>query len=293
MEKKEPKVVVNHLTKKFGDLLVLDDLNFEVQEGEFLCIVGPTGCGKTTFLNSLTRLYEPTAGEILVNGIPVDPKKQNISYIFQEYSSFPWLTVEQNVRFGLEIKRVPKEEADARVEEMLDIVGLTKFRGYYPSQLSISMLQRVAIARAFATKPELLLMDEPYGQLDIDLRFKLEDELLKLWKKTGTTVLLVSHSMEDIAKYANRVLVMSNKKIAMYDTVEKIFARAPELLELGLSVPQVTKIFLKLREMGVDVPADVYTIPYAVKTLLEAKRRRDAGESLVLPRSAAQKGGAV
>ena len=106
-------------------------------------------------------------------------------------------------------------------------------------------------------------------------------------------MLLVSHSMEDIAKYANRVLVMSNKKIAMYDTVEKVFARAPELLELGLSVPQVTKIFLKLREMGVDVPADVYTIPYAVKTLLEAKRRHDAGESLVLPRSAAQKGGAV
>jgi len=106
-------------------------------------------------------------------------------------------------------------------------------------------------------------------------------------------VLLVSHSMEDIAKYANRVLVMSNKKIAMYDTVEKVFARAPELLELGLSVPQVTKIFLKLREMGVDVPADVYTIPYAVKMILEAKRRRDAGESLVLPREAKQKGGAA
>ena len=112
-------------------------------------------------------------------------------------------------------------------------------------------------------------------------------------KKTGTTVLLVSHSMEDIAKYANRVLVMSNKKIAMYDTVEKVFARAPELLELGLSVPQVTKIFLKLREMGVDVPADVYTIPYAVKMILEAKRRREAGESLVLPREAKKKGGAA
>ena len=104
---------------------------------------------------------------------------------------------------------------------------------------------------------------------------------------------LVSHSMEDIAKYANRVLVMSNKKIAMYDTVEKVFARAPELLELGLSVPQVTKIFLKLREMGVDVPADVYTIPYAVKMILEAKRRREAGESLVLPREAKKKGGAA
>ena len=93
MANKEPKVKVQNLTKKFGDLLVLDNLNFEVEEGEFLCIVGPTGCGKTTFLNSLTRLYEPTSGEILVNGIPVDPKKQNISYIFQEYSSFPWLFV--------------------------------------------------------------------------------------------------------------------------------------------------------------------------------------------------------
>ena len=109
----------------------------------------------------------------------------------------------------------------------------------------------------------------------------------------GTTVLLVSHSMEDIAKYADRVLVMSNKKIAMYDTVENVFARAPELLALGLSVPQVTKIFLKLREMGVDVPADVYTVPYAVKMILEAKKRRDAGESLVLPRVDAKKGGAA
>ena len=151
MANKEPKVKVQNLTKKFGDLLVLDNLNFEVEEGEFLCIVGPTGCGKTTFLNSLTRLYEPTAGEILVNGIPVDPKKQNISYIFQEYSSFPWLTVEQNIHFGLEIKKTPKAEADANVEEMLDIVGLTKFRNYYPSQLSISMLQRrmkIGYARA-------------------------------------------------------------------------------------------------------------------------------------------------
>ncbi len=157
MANQEPKVRVEHLTKRFGDLLVLDDLNFEVQEGEFLCIVGPTGCGKTTFLNSLTRLYEPSAGDILVNGVPVDPKKQNISYIFQEYSSFPWLTVEQNIRFGLEIKRVPKAEADASVEEMLEIVGLEQFRDYYPSQLSISMLQRVAIARAFATRCSMLI----------------------------------------------------------------------------------------------------------------------------------------
>jgi energy-coupling factor transport system ATP-binding protein len=103
-------------------------------------------------------------------------------------------------------------------------------------------------------------------------------------KKTGTTVLLVSHSMEDIAKYANKVLVMAERRVVMYDTVSRVFARAPELLDLGLSVPQVTKIFLKLREMGLDVPTDVYTIPYAVKAILAAKARRDAGESLVLPR---------
>ena len=124
-------------------------------------------------------------------------------------------------------------------------------------------------------------------------RDEILSEVKDYHKKTGTTVLLVSHSMEDIAKYADKVLVMSRKKIAMYDTVEKVFARAPELLELGLSVPQVTKIFLKLREMGVDVPADVYTIPYAVKMILAAKARRDAGEPLVLPRDEDQKGGAA
>ena len=141
--------------------------------------------------------------------------------------------------------------------------------------------------------PKNMGLDEPAAGLDPEGRDDILSEVKEYHKKTGTTVLLVSHSMEDIAKYANRVLVMSNKKIAMYDTVEKVFARAPELLELGLSVPQVTKIFLKLREMGVDVPADVYTIPYAVKMILEAKRRREAGESLVLPREAKKEGGAA
>ncbi len=180
MNQQDSKVKVINLTKKFGDLLVLDNLNFEVKDGEFLCIVGPTGCGKTTFLNTLTKLYTPTKGEILVNGVPVDPKTQNISYIFQEYSAFPWLTVKENVKWGLKIKKVPEKEAEENTLEMLDMVGLTKFQDYYPNQISVSMLQRVVIARAFATKPELLLMDEPYGQLDIDLRFRLEDELLKL-----------------------------------------------------------------------------------------------------------------
>lgn len=244
MGNKEPKVRVEHLVKRFGDLLVLNDLNFSVEEGEFLCIVGPTGCGKTTFLNSLTRLYEPTSGEIYVDGVPVNPKVQNISYIFQEYSAFPWLTVEQNVRYGLKIKRFPKAEADRNTEEMLEIVGLTKFRNYYPDQLSTSMLQRVAIARAFATKPELLLMDEPYGQLDIDLRFKLEDELIKLWQHTGTTVLFITHNIEEAVYLSQKLMVLTNKPTSVKTVIDNPLPRPRDVTD---------KDFVKLRNEVTDL----------------------------------------
>ena len=188
----EYKVVVKNLTKKFGDLLVLDDLSFHVRKNEFLCIVGPTGCGKTTFLNSLSRLYDVTSGEILINGEAVDLKRHNIAYIFQEYSNMPWLTIRQNVEFGLRIKHMPEDYIKEQTEYFLDMVGLTKFQEYYPRQLSASMLQRASIARAFAVRPEVLLMDEPYGQLDVELRFKLEDELIRLWREVGTTVIFIT-----------------------------------------------------------------------------------------------------
>ncbi|MBR2001382.1 MAG: ABC transporter ATP-binding protein, partial [Firmicutes bacterium] len=202
----EYKVQVRNLTKKFGDLLVLDDISFDVKENEFLCIVGPTGCGKTTFLNSLSKLYDITAGEILINGEPVDLKKHNIAYIFQEYSNFPWLTIRENVEFGLRIKKMPEAEIKERVDYFLDMVGLKKFQDYYPDQLSASMLQRAAIARAFAVKPEVLLMDEPYGQLDIELRFKLEDELIRLWREVGTTVIFITHNIEEAVYLSERIL---------------------------------------------------------------------------------------
>jgi len=130
------KIKVRNLTKRFGDLLVLDNMSFDVKEGEFLCVVGPTGCGKTTFLNSLTKLYEPTSGEILIHDEPVHLGKHDISYIFQEKSTMPWLTVEKNISFGLEIKRRPKKEISEAVDEMLELVGLTKFRHYYPPELA-------------------------------------------------------------------------------------------------------------------------------------------------------------
>lgn len=207
----EHKVQVNHLTKKFGNLLVLDDISFNVKENEFLCIVGPTGCGKTTFLNSLSKLYDITAGEILINGESVDLKKHNIAYIFQEYSNMPWLTIRQNVEFGLRIKKLPEAEIKERTDYFLNMVGLSKFQDYYPKQLSASMLQRAAIARAFAVKPEVLLMDEPYGQLDIELRFKLEDELIRLWREVGTTVIFITHNIEEAVYLSGRILVLTNK----------------------------------------------------------------------------------
>lgn len=214
------KVKVRNMTKKFGDLLVLNDVSFDVRKGEFLCIVGPTGCGKTTFLNCITKLYEPTSGEILVNNEPVNLKKHNVAYIFQEYSTMPWLSVEQNVAFGLEIKGVDKKTIEKEVSEVLEIVGLTDYRNYYPVELSTSMIQRVVIARAFATKPELLLMDEPYGQLDVELRFKLEDELLKLWRKTGTTVLFITHNIEEAVYLSENILVLTNKPTTIKKRLE-------------------------------------------------------------------------
>ena len=209
--KEKIKVKVRNLTKKFDDLLVLDDMTFDIMQGELLCVVGPTGCGKTTFLNSLTKLYDITSGEILVNDEPVDLKKHNIAYIFQETSTMPWLTVEQNVSFGLDIKKVPAAQARQAVDEVLEIVGLTEFRKSYPSQLSASMLQRVVIARAFATKPELLLMDEPYAQLDIELRYKLEDELVRLQERTGTTVVFITHNVEEAVYLGEKIMVLTNK----------------------------------------------------------------------------------
>ena len=153
------KIKVDHLTKKFGDLLVLDDISFEVKKGEFVCVVGPTGCGKTTFLNLLTRIYQPSSGELYIDGEPADPKRHNISFAFQEPSALPWLTVAENLEFGLKIKKVPKEEREKRVNRILKLLGMENLRNAHPKQLSVSEEQRVIIGRAFSTYPDLLLMD--------------------------------------------------------------------------------------------------------------------------------------
>ena len=303
----EPILQIEHLTHTYSagtpfQRSAVDDMNLSVMDGEFLGIIGHTGSGKSTLIQHLNGLLKPTSGRILLQGkdIWAEPKKIRdvrfqVGLVFQypEYQLFEE-TVYKDIAFGPKNMGLDEEDIDRRVRSAAAFVGLTEaMLDKSPFELSGGQKRRVAVAGVMAMKPRILVLDEPAAGLDPEGRDDILSEVKEYHKKTGTTVLLVSHSMEDIAKYANRVLVMSNKKIAMYDTVEKVFARAPELLELGLSVPQVTKIFLKLREMGVDVPADVYTIPYAVKMILEAKRRREAGESLVLPREAKKEGGAA
>jgi len=239
----ESKIRVDHLSKRFGDLLVLNDLNFEIQKGEFVCVVGPTGCGKTTFLNLLTRIYTPSEGDLYIDGEPADPKKHNISFAFQEPSAMPWLNVRKNLEFGLKIKRIPRKEINHRIDRILKLLGLEDFQNAFPRELSVSSEQRVIIGRAFSTYPDLLLMDEPYGQMDIKMRFYLEDEILKLWKEFDSTVLFITHNIEEAVYLAEKVIILSNKP-----TVIK------EVVNINLSHPRdvTSEEFIKLRKYITD-----------------------------------------
>ena len=214
------KVEVKNLTKKFGDLLVLDDMSFHIRKGEFVCVVGPTGCGKSTFLNCLTRIHMPTSGDLYIDGSPADPKKHNISFVFQEPSALPWLTVEDNIAYGLKIKKLPKEEIKKRVDQILDLMGLQEFRKAYPGELSVSAEQRIIIGRSLAMQPDLLLMDEPYGQMDVKMRFYLEDEVIRLWKELGSTVIFITHNIEEAVYLAEKVMILTNKPAKIKEEVK-------------------------------------------------------------------------
>ena len=213
------KVEVKNLTKRFGDLLVLDNMSFNIRKGEFVCVVGPTGCGKSTFLNCLTRIHMPSEGDLFIDGVPADPRKHNISFVFQEPSALPWMTVEENIAYGLKIKMLPKDEIDERVNQILDLMGLQEFRKSYPGELSVSAEQRIIIGRSFAMRPDLLLMDEPYGQMDVKMRFYLEDEVIRLWKELGSTVIFITHNIEEAVYLAEKVMILTNKPAKIKEEV--------------------------------------------------------------------------
>ena len=203
------KIQVNNLTKRFGDLTVLDGINFNIKEGELLAIVGPTGCGKTTFLNTLSKLMPATEGEILIDGEEANPKKHNISYVFQEPTCLPWRTVRENVAYGMEVKGVGKEEREARATQIMDLVGLSSCADLYPNQVSASMMQRIAVSRAFAVNPDLLLMDEPFAALDVGLKHELYGLLREQVAQRGTAVLMITHDLMEAVRLADRIVVMT------------------------------------------------------------------------------------
>ena len=262
----------------------LEDVSFSVQEGEFVGIIGSTGSGKSTLITHFNGILKPTSGQILIDGQDIWAKHSDIrqfrfmvGLVFQypEYQLFEE-TIYKDIAFGPKNMGLDEAEIDRRVRRAAAFTGLTEeYLQRSPFELSGGQKRRVAIAGVLAMEPRSLVLDEPAAGLDPEGRDMILSQIKQYHKETGTTVLLVSHSMEDIAKYADKVLVMNQKKIAMYDQVDKVFARADELLSLGLSVPQVTKIFLKLRQMGLDFPQDVYTVPYAVKTILQAKQAHD------------------
>ena len=277
-------IETQHLTHIYGAgmpdaTVALEDVSFSVEAGDFVGIIGSTGSGKSTLISHFNGLLKPTSGKILVDGedIWADPSQIRkfrflVGMVMQypEYQLFEE-TVYKDIAFGPKNMGLSEQEIDRRVHRAAEFCGLpADYLNRSPFELSGGQKRRVAIAGVLAMEPRILVLDEPAAGLDPEGRDTILSQIRQYHQDTGTTVLLVSHSMEDIARYANRVLVMDQRKVAMYDDVEKVFARAPELLELGLSVPQVTKIFLKLREMGLDIATDVYTTPYAVKTVLKA-----------------------
>ncbi|GAB4437208.1 MAG: ABC transporter ATP-binding protein [Cyanobacteria bacterium J069] len=210
-----PKLEVCRVSKSYSvqgkALQVLDEINLELFPREFVCLVGSSGCGKSTLLNIVAGLVPPSSGEVRVDGLVVPGPGADRGMVFQSYTLYPWLTVAQNVAFGLHLQKMPKAQQQERIAYYLNTVGLTNFAGAYPKQLSGGMKQRVAIARALATEPEVLLMDEPFGALDAQTKEQMQQFLQNLWQQTHITVLMITHDVEEAIYLSQRVHVMSSR----------------------------------------------------------------------------------
>ncbi len=202
-------ISLSYKTSAGRRLLALDDIELKVRPGEFLCVVGPSGCGKSTLLHLVAGLLQPTSGQVLVDDNLVDGPGTDRILIFQELGLFPWLTVRQNVEFGLKMKGLSKGDREEKVDYYLRLVHLAQFKDSYTHQLSGGMRQRVALARALATEPDVLLMDEPFAALDAQTRDLLHDELERIWAETGRTIIFVTHNVREAVRLGDRVALLT------------------------------------------------------------------------------------
>jgi ABC-type Fe3+/spermidine/putrescine transport system ATPase subunit len=202
---------LENLTKKFGTLTAVDRVNLEIEEGEFICFLGPSGCGKTTVLRMVTGFETVTEGNVIFDGKVINdliPQKREFGIVFQSYALFPNMTVEENIAFGLKVRKMPKKAIAERLDQMLDLVGLRDWRTLYPAQLSGGQQQRVALVRALAPNPQVLLLDEPLSALDAKIRVRLRAEIKRLQQELKKTMIYVTHDQEEALSIADKVVVM-------------------------------------------------------------------------------------
>ncbi len=243
MEPKKSKITVKNVNRSFasprGDRIdALDHINFEIEDayskegrdiGEFRVLLGPSGCGKSTLLRLIAGLDHPDSGEILVNDLPVHAPGKDRGMVFQKYTSFPWLSVADNIGYGLKINGVVPEERKKTVAQLVQAVGLSGFEDSYPETLSGGMQQRVAIARTLALRPSVILMDEPFGALDAQTRSEMQQLLLRVWAETASTILFVTHDVEEAIFLADRIFIMSAHPGTIVEDVQVPFDRPRDL----------------------------------------------------------------
>ena len=235
------ELLVKNLSKQFGDKTVLEDINFSMQSGEFVTFVGSSGCGKSTLLRLIAGLDHPSSGSIHVDGSTVQGPGPDRGMVFQKYSLYPWLNAADNVSFGMRLQGMTSNDVRDRTAYFLEVVGLQDAATKLPRELSGGMQQRVAIARALATNPSVLLLDEPFGALDLQIRETMQDFLLNLWQRTGLTVLLITHDVEEALVLAQRVHVLAPNPGRIIRSLDVILDKS-DLDQLRLSSD-----FLQLR----------------------------------------------
>lgn len=266
--------------------IAVDHVNLEIEEGAFVGIIGHTGSGKSTLIQHFNGLIRPTSGKIYLDGTDIWADKTNIRQVrfqvglvfqYPEYQIFED-TVYKDIAFGPRNMGLSEAEIKERVEETAALVGLTQAQlNQSPFDLSGGQKRRVAIAGVMALRPKVLILDEPTAGLDPKGREDILREIRRYHKETGRTVLLVSHSMEDMANCAEKILVMNAGKVFCYDTVENVFRQAKALQEIGLAVPQITRVCMQLREQGIPLSDDIYTVEAAYQQILQLYRQQKEG----------------